>query len=70
MREILNIMQAVAREFDDVGVLGTFIENQDQVRFAQLTQDKALTYNALAFQFLTDGIPIHYYGALWSQDSS
>jgi alpha-amylase len=40
------------------------MENQDQVRFAQLTQDKALAYNALAFQFLTDGIPILYYGKL------
>ncbi|KAI5919518.1 glycoside hydrolase family 13 protein [Camillea tinctor] len=43
-------------------VLGNFLENHDQARFASLTTDKALAKNAIAFTMLMDGIPIIYQG--------
>jgi alpha-amylase len=46
----------------DTHVLGTFIENHDLPRFANTTVDPQLQMTALAFQFVTDGIPIVYYG--------
>ncbi|KAL1682231.1 glycoside hydrolase family 13 protein [Schizophyllum commune] len=41
---------------------GAFIENHDYPRMLNLTQDKALVKNALAFNFIHDGIPILYQG--------
>lgn len=46
----------------DTSLLGTFSENHDIPRFAQLTGDWALAKNVLAFTMLTDGIPIIYQG--------
>ncbi|KAJ7726552.1 hypothetical protein DFH07DRAFT_1000740 [Mycena maculata] len=42
----------------------TFLENEnhDQPRFVSYTSDNALTKNAMAWPFVTDGIPIIYYG--------
>jgi alpha-amylase len=46
----------------DVTLLGSFLENHDNVRFASLTSDIALAKNAIAFAMLADGIPIVYQG--------
>jgi alpha-amylase len=46
----------------DVTLLGSFLENHDNVRFASLTSDMALAKNAIAFAMLADGIPIVYQG--------
>ena len=46
----------------DVTLLGSFLENHDNPRFASLTSDMALAKNAIAFQILADGIPIVYQG--------
>ena len=46
----------------DVTLLGSFLENHDNPRFASLTSDMALAKNAIAFQMLADGIPIVYQG--------
>ncbi|KAI4851886.1 putative alpha-amylase [Aureobasidium sp. EXF-8846] len=46
----------------DVTLLGSFLENHDNVRFASLTPDLALAKNAIAFAMLADGIPIVYQG--------
>ncbi|KAI0533916.1 alpha-amylase [Xylaria digitata] len=43
-------------------VLGSFLENHDNPRFASLTSDIALAKNAIAFTILMDGIPIIYQG--------
>lgn len=43
-------------------VLGTFIENHDLPRFANTTVDPQLIATAVAFSFVTDGIPVVYYG--------
>ncbi|KAF8583476.1 glycoside hydrolase family 13 protein [Ramaria rubella] len=39
-----------------------FLENQDQPRFQSLTTDQSLVKNAMSFPFVTDGVPILYYG--------
>ncbi|EGN94185.1 glycoside hydrolase family 13 protein [Serpula lacrymans var. lacrymans S7.3] len=41
---------------------GTFLENHDQPRFTSLTNDTALITNAITWPFITDGIPVLYYG--------
>ncbi|KAF2439471.1 glycoside hydrolase family 13 protein [Karstenula rhodostoma CBS 690.94] len=46
----------------DSTLLGTFFENHDNPRFANMTQDLSLVKNALAFTMLGDGIPIVYQG--------
>lgn len=46
----------------DVTLLGSFLENQDNVRFPSLTGNMGLAKNAIAFTMLQDGIPIIYYG--------
>ncbi|KAK1598556.1 alpha amylase [Colletotrichum navitas] len=46
----------------DPTILGSFAENQDQVRFPHLTSDIALAKNMYAITMLRDGIPIVYYG--------
>ncbi|KAK1994102.1 alpha amylase [Colletotrichum falcatum] len=46
----------------DTSLLGSFMENQDQVRFPHLNNDMAVAKNLYAFTMLRDGIPIIYYG--------
>lgn len=53
----------------DTSLLGTFSENHDQPRFAQLTGDFALAKNVIAFTMLTDGIPVIYQGQEQHYDS-
>ncbi|KAJ6606573.1 glycoside hydrolase family 13 protein [Mycena vulgaris] len=42
--------------------LGNFLENQDLPRFHNISVDPQSLYNAMTFTFLSDGIPIIYYG--------
>ncbi|SJL08577.1 related to Alpha-amylase A type-3 [Armillaria ostoyae] len=41
---------------------GSFLENHDVPRFQSATDDLSLVKNAIAWSFVTDGIPILYYG--------
>jgi len=41
---------------------GSFLENHDNPRMQSITQDQSLVMNAIAWNFVTDGIPIVYYG--------
>ncbi|KAI0338565.1 glycoside hydrolase family 13 protein [Trametopsis cervina] len=41
---------------------GSFLENHDQPRLGSQTQDQSLIMNAMAWPFVSDGIPILYYG--------
>ncbi|KAK0210481.1 alpha-amylase [Desarmillaria ectypa] len=41
---------------------GSFLENHDVPRFQSITGDLALVKNAITWSFVTDGIPILYYG--------
>ncbi|CAK5279384.1 unnamed protein product [Mycena citricolor] len=42
--------------------LGNFLENQDNPRWGNLSVDPQSLYNAMTYTFLSDGIPIVYYG--------
>lgn len=46
----------------DVQLMGNFIENHDLPRYAGITNDEHQRINALAFQFVIDGMPVVYYG--------
>ncbi|EJU01148.1 glycoside hydrolase family 13 protein [Dacryopinax primogenitus] len=48
--------------YQDMSVLGTFLENQDNPRWANLSVDPQSLWNAMVWQFLAGGIPIVYYG--------
>ncbi|KAJ7349293.1 glycoside hydrolase family 13 protein [Mycena albidolilacea] len=48
--------------YSDTTVLGNFLENQDLPRWHNLSVDPQSLYNAMTVTFLTEGIPIVYYG--------
>lgn len=62
MTDLANEVNSIKATCGDSNLLGTFLENHDQPRFASLTSDMALTKNAIAFTILADGIPIIYQG--------
>lgn len=62
MTELTNNIQWLNATCQDTTLLGNFLENHDQARFASMTTDIGLTKNAIAFTVLNDGIPIIYYG--------
>ncbi|KAI0928231.1 hypothetical protein AcW1_005538 [Taiwanofungus camphoratus] len=49
-------------KFKDPGLLGNFLEDQDLARWANFSVDPQTLYNAMVFNFMSDGIPIVYYG--------
>ncbi|EIN07658.1 glycoside hydrolase family 13 protein [Punctularia strigosozonata HHB-11173 SS5] len=48
--------------FKDPGLLGNFLGNQDLPRWHNISVDPQTLYNAMTFNFMSDGIPIVYYG--------
>ncbi|KAF8136155.1 glycoside hydrolase superfamily [Boletus edulis] len=50
------------QKYEDCGLLGNFIENQDNPRWHNISVDPQSLYNAMVFNFMSDGIPIVYYG--------
>ena len=56
-------LQAYNRSFKDVDLLGTFVDNHDNVRFLNMQSDTVLYRNALTYVLLSPGIPIVYYGS-------
>ncbi|KAJ9376289.1 CAZyme family GH13 [Paecilomyces variotii] len=60
--DLYNMINTVKSECADSTLLGTFVENHDNPRFASYTSDYALAKNAIAFTILSDGIPIIYAG--------
>ncbi|CAK7236002.1 hypothetical protein SCUCBS95973_009458 [Sporothrix curviconia] len=59
---LYSMVGQIAAACADPTLLGNFVENHDNPRFASYTSDFALAKNALAFMFLADGIPIVYAG--------
>ncbi|EPQ58540.1 alpha-amylase [Gloeophyllum trabeum ATCC 11539] len=59
---IADTMAQSKQKFKDPGLLGNFLENQDVPRWGNLSVDPQSLYNAMAFTFMSDGIPIVYYG--------
>ena len=62
MGSLVSTLSAVKSTCRDPSLLGTFSENADLPRFAQLNGDLAAAQNVLAFTLLADGIPILYQG--------
>jgi alpha-amylase len=60
--DLVNQVNTIKSECKDSTLLGTFLENHDNPRFAGLTSDQSLRENAIAFTVLADGIPIIYEG--------
>lgn len=67
---LLNLRRYVKESCNDTTLLGTFTENHDQPRFANKTDDISLAKNALAYTFMTDGIPIGEFLLLSAQTLS
>ncbi|KAJ7461272.1 glycoside hydrolase family 13 protein [Mycena galericulata] len=55
-------LASLAPSSSDAPLTAGFLENHDQPRFASYTSAMALTKNAMAWQFVGDGITIMYYG--------
>ncbi|EPS26265.1 alpha-amylase Amy13A [Penicillium oxalicum 114-2] len=59
---LYNMINSVASDCADPTLLGNFIENHDNPRFASYTSDYSQAKNVISFIFLSDGIPIVYAG--------
>ncbi|KAF8964120.1 glycoside hydrolase superfamily [Flammula alnicola] len=59
---LTQVFEDSKTKFTDVGLLGNFLENQDLPRWHNLSVDPQSMYNAMTFTFMSDGIPIVYYG--------
>lgn len=62
MNELANNVKWLNYTCKDTTLLGNFLENHDNPRFASITNDTGLTRNAIAFTLFNDGLPIVYYG--------
>jgi alpha-amylase len=62
MQILANGINTLKSTCMDTTLLGAFLENHDNPRFASLTSDITLAKNAIAFAMLADGIPIVYQG--------
>ncbi|RAL16102.1 alpha-amylase [Aspergillus homomorphus CBS 101889] len=60
--DLYNMINTVKDNCPDSTLMGTFIENHDNPRFASYTKDLSLAKNVAAFSILADGIPIIYAG--------
>ncbi|PYH93620.1 alpha-amylase [Aspergillus ellipticus CBS 707.79] len=60
--DLYNMINSVASDCSDPTLLGNFIENHDNPRFAYYTSDYSQAKNVLTYVFLSDGIPIVYAG--------
>ncbi|KAF9459363.1 glycoside hydrolase family 13 protein [Collybia nuda] len=59
---LTHVLAKSKEKFKDTGLLGNFLENHDLPRWHNRTVDPQSLYNAMVLCFLTEGIPIVYYG--------
>ncbi|KAL2851994.1 glycoside hydrolase superfamily [Aspergillus pseudoustus] len=62
MSGLAESVRTVQNQCKDFTRLASFTENHDTPRFASLINDTTLAKNAMAFNILSDGIPIIYQG--------
>jgi len=62
MYNIRTMNASEAASFQDITVLGTFLDNHDNPRFLNVNADWNLLSNGLAYVLFAQGIPIVYYG--------
>ncbi|KAJ5093297.1 hypothetical protein N7456_009158 [Penicillium angulare] len=60
--DLYDMINTVKSDCADSTLLGSFVENHDNPRFASYTDDMSLAKNAAAFTIMSDGIPIIYAG--------
>lgn len=52
---ITETLELYKTKFKDPGLLGNFLENQDLPRWANMSVDPQSMYNAMVFNFMSDG---------------
>ncbi|KAF8163067.1 glycoside hydrolase family 13 protein [Crassisporium funariophilum] len=62
MTAIAEVFEDSKAKFTDLGLLGNFLENHDLPRWHSQSVDPQSMYNAMTYNFMSDGIPIVYYG--------
>ncbi|KAI0698482.1 alpha-amylase [Cytidiella melzeri] len=62
MSALVDMIAQTQLKFPEPGVLGNFLENQDVPRWSNISVDVQTLWNAMVFNFMSDGIPIVYYG--------
>ncbi|KAI0822624.1 alpha-amylase [Trametes gibbosa] len=62
MSAVVDMIQQIKQTSSDPTLLGNFLEDQDVPRWASLSVDPQSLWNAMIFNFMSDGIPIVYYG--------
>ena len=61
-KQLQQLSDDMPNQFQDVTLLGTFVDNHDNVRFLNIKNDRTLYKNALIHVLFSSGIPIIYYG--------
>jgi len=64
------VMGQIQNSFKDPTLLGNFLENQDVPRWQSISVDPKSLMNAMVLTFMSDGIPIVYYGQEQSLNGS
>jgi len=62
MSAVTDTLTQLQAQMHDPTVLGNFLENQDIPRWSTISADPQSMYNAMTWTFMSDGIPIVYYG--------
>lgn len=62
LKALSDLHDQMATAMKDTTLLGTFLDNHDQPRYASTVKDVGLISNAFAYPFVSDGVPILYYG--------
>ncbi|KYQ93843.1 putative alpha-amylase [Tieghemostelium lacteum] len=68
--QLQSTIQEYQSSFKNMSLLGTFIDNHDQVRFLNVQPDYMLYQNAITYVLMAEGIPIIYYGTEQGFDGS
>jgi alpha-amylase len=59
---LVQVFETAKTGFKDMTVLGNFLENHDVPRWHNLSVDPQSLYNAMTWNFMTEGIPLVYAG--------
>ncbi|KAI0637259.1 alpha-amylase [Trametes polyzona] len=62
MSAVTEMIKQIKQKSTDPTLLGNFLEDHDVPRWASLSVDPQSLWNAMIFNFMSDGIPIVYYG--------
>jgi len=63
MYGIKNRYEEEQQHFQDIDILGVFVDNHDNARFLKQFNEQTMFMNALIFSLTSRGIPFYYYGS-------